>query len=125
MTNAECIAARIARQGQGGHKHMTLLNGRAKDAEKYLEDLCKEVIRGLREQMIMDGRLTNTGIGCVFAMGEGESELMFYDDVTGEVLDFEMAARAREDEVDQFRKHGVYHKVPMQECYEKTGKAPI
>ena len=83
------------------------------------------MLRGLRDQMITDGRLHEIGVGCVFAMEEGETELVFYDDVSGEVLDWDGVIQARAEEINEFLKHGVYHKVPIQECYDKTGKGPI
>ena len=60
--------------------------------------------------------------GCVFAVEEGETEWTFYDDVSGEVLDFDQVMEARAEERKEFRKHGVYTKVPMQECIEKNWK---
>jgi len=125
MTNAEMIATRLARRCDGGHRHIHLVNGRAKKAEVYPEDLCKEIIRGLRDQMEIDGRLNNTSVGCVFALEQGEKELMFYDDVTGEPLDFEGVLKARAEEIAEYRKHNVYSKVPIAECIAKTGKKPI
>ena len=32
---------------------------------------------------------------------------------------------ARIEEMEEFRKHGVYIKVPIKECMERTGKKPI
>ena len=60
MTNADAIAGRLNRRCDNSHRHIELINGRAKKAEIYPEDLCKEVIIGLKEQMELDGRLTNT-----------------------------------------------------------------
>ena len=40
-------------------------------------------------------------------------------------MDFDEVMKAREDEIREFRKHGVYRKVPIQECYDRTGKTPI
>ena len=68
MTNAEMLAGRLAKKCVGGHRHIILSSGRPKAAESYPEDLCKEVIRGLRDQMGIDGRLHKTGIGSVFAI---------------------------------------------------------
>jgi len=118
MTNAEMIALRVARKCDGGSR-------RSKMAEVYPEDLCIEIIRGLRDQMEIDGRLNNSGVGCVFALEQGEKEFMFYDDVTGEPLDFEGVIRARAEEIAEYRKHNVYSKVPISECIAKTGKKPI
>ena len=62
-------------------------------------------MRGLREQMEIDGRLSQIGVGCVFAIEEGEPEMVFYDDLTGEVLDWEGVLKARADEIKECRKH--------------------
>ena len=75
--------------------------------------------------MEVDGRLNNTGMGCVFAVEEGECEMIFTDDVTGEILDWDGVVQARAEEIKEFRKHGVHHKVPIKECYDETEKAPI
>ena len=104
MTNSEMIATRTARRCLGGHKYIHLAGGKAKIAEAHPEILCKEIIRGLRDQMEFDGRLNNTSVGCVFAIEEGEKEIMFYDDITGEPLDFEGVLRARSEEIHEYRK---------------------
>ena len=125
MTNAEQIARRLGRRCEGGHRHISLIGGRAKKAEIYPEELCKEIIRVLHEQMQFDGRLSNTGCGSVFAVEEGETECVFYDDVTGEALDYEGVLKARAEEIKEFRKHNVYSKVPLKQCWDNTGKGPI
>jgi hypothetical protein len=51
MTNAEMSAGKLAQKCVGGHRHVNLINGRTKKATNHLEDLCKEIIRGLRDQM--------------------------------------------------------------------------
>ena len=48
-----------------------------------------------------------------------------WDDITGEPLDRQGVKQAREDEMSEVRKHRVYTKVPISECWDKTGKAPI
>ena len=53
----------------------------------------------------------------------GEPE--FWDDLSGKPLDTEMVLKAREDEMGEFAKHGVYEKVPVSECWNSTGKPPI
>ena len=40
-------------------------------------------------------------------------------------MDTDSVIKAREEELTTFRKMGVYHKVPITECLEKTGKQPI
>ena len=65
MTNARCIANRLERKRTGMHRHVVLLNGKAKAAEVYPEELCKEIVKGLIEQMEVDGRIIKGGIGAV------------------------------------------------------------
>ena len=47
-----------------------------------------------------------------------------WDDVSGVDLDPQKVTQARKDEVEFYRKMGVYVKVPVSECYEVTGKQP-
>ena len=37
----------------------------------------------------------------------------------------ELVEKARQVEMDTFKKYGMYEKRPTKECWEKTGKAPI
>ena len=55
----------------------------------------------------------------------GKNKKQYWDDVTGEELDSKMANKARRDEMDEVRKHRVYVKVPIKQCWDSTGKAPI
>ena len=48
-----------------------------------------------------------------------------YDDLPGEILDRDLVKRARQDEMQDIFKHGVYEKVNIEECWEKTGADPI
>ena len=43
---------------------------------------------------------------------------LYFDDISGEVLDPKL-------EMVEVRKHKLYEKVPMKQCYDSTGKAPI
>ena len=51
MTNSECIARHLAQRCPGNHRHIQLINGRAKAAEVYPDKLCKAIVKGLVEQM--------------------------------------------------------------------------
>ena len=57
--------------------------------------------------------------------GTTPKEMTFYDDVTGARLDTDMVITARAEEMSEFRKHGVYIKVPVEQCRAATGKMPI
>eukprot|EP00973_Karenia_brevis_P032008 4417126-Karenia_brevis.AAC.1 len=55
MTNAPAIADQLARKcsnvGQAcKHRHVNLMNGRAKKAQIYPPELCKAICRGLKAQ---------------------------------------------------------------------------
>jgi len=65
MTNAPMIAEKLDQKCDGGHEHVYLLNGRAKRAEVYPDELCFRILEGLVDQMKMDGRLQSGGIGAV------------------------------------------------------------
>ena len=79
MTNARMISQRLQRRCDGSHRHVNLINGRAKAAQVYPEELCAEILRGFIDQLKWDGRLRKTAVGMVFAVEEGEQEFMFYD----------------------------------------------
>ena len=54
-----------------------------------------------------------------------EEEMQAWDDTTGEELDPELVRQARIEEMEEVRKHEVYEKVPIQECWDSTGKKPV
>jgi len=131
MTNAPEIAKRLTQKCEGGHRHITLIDGRAKRAEVYPEQLCREILLGLVDQMRVDGRLM--GDGCVGSVGQYDEHKEEYkeelqrrwDDVSGKELDSSKVKVAREEEMQEFRKHKVYTKVPLVQCWNRTGKKPI
>jgi hypothetical protein len=133
MTNAGEIAKVLEKKCNGDHRHISLEGGnRTKVSEKYPDELCKEVVRGLIRQMRKDKRLGSGGIGVVMKTDEEqgfedkeEEYDEFWDDLSGEALDPEMVREARKEEMLEFVKHGVYIKVPIQECMRRTGKKPI
>ena len=52
-------------------------------------------------------------------------EVKFWDDLSGEALDAELVRKARCDEMQQFVKHNVFVKVPIEECFKVAGKTPL
>ena len=48
-----------------------------------------------------------------------------YDDQSGARLKPELTRKARLEEIEYFRAMEVYEKVPIEECWEQTGQAPI
>ena len=83
-------------------------------------------IKGLKNQMRMDGRVIAGGIGNVMPAEEDSVEWgQYYDDISGEALNPQLVKKAREEEMREFKKHGVYTKVDIQEAWRVTGKGPI
>ena len=128
MTNAKCIAHRLEVKCNGLHRHITLINGRAKAAEVYPDKLCKAIIMGLVEQMEHDQRIVRGSLGSIGEFDQHvdkESSREYWDDLSGKRLKPELVKKARAEEMAEFRKHGVYVKVPVKMCWEETGKEPI
>ena len=128
MTNAKGIVNQLSERCNGKHQHVKLLDGRASRAEVYPDELCLRIFKGLMETMKMDGRIQSNGIGAVMAEEESQSWDQInqaWDDITGEELDPSAVATARREEMDEIRKHEVYCKRKISECWDKTGKAPI
>ena len=47
-----------------------------------------------------------------------------FDDVTGLNLDVDKLRKARREEIDYIESKGIWERVPVQRCWDKTGKAP-
>ena len=77
-------------------------------------------------QMKRDGRIMQGGIGAVGAVDEPQwYQEDFWDDISGKKLNPELIHIARAEELEEFRKHNVYVKVPIEECIKVTNKRPI
>ena len=107
MVNSRRMAERLSKRCQGGHQHQPLINGRAKQAERYPEKLCDEILKGFKEEM-QEGRSTYFAVedlqSWVFAE-EGEAEEAEEDDLE-DALDQEVEEAAHDPRVQQ-RGRGV------------------
>ena len=56
---------------------------------------------------------------------EEDNDTIARDDVSGAPLKPELVIKARQEEMEYFRKMGVYCKVSIEECRSKTGKGPV
>ena len=56
---------------------------------------------------------------------EEKDETQFVDDVSGKMLDTGLVRLARAEEMEVFAAHEVYTKVPIEEAWTVSGKAPI
>eukprot|EP00959_Pyramimonas_sp_CCMP1952_P034389 720749-Pyramimonas_sp.AAC.1 len=50
---------------------------------------------------------------------------VYFDDVTGAELKPDKVKEARETELEWIRKQKVYVKVPIKQCWDRTGKGPM
>ena len=48
-----------------------------------------------------------------------------WDDVRGGELKIEDVQKARREEVEYMERRGLWERVPVEECWRRTGKAPI
>ena len=92
MTNASELAKQLSKKCEGGHRHVNLINGRAKRAEVYPDELCHQILIGIMMQMKMDGRIQPGHIGIISAEEEYKQA---WDDTTGKELDWEGVKNAR------------------------------
>ena len=94
----------------------------------------QEVKLGLLQDLRGNGRIGSNNTREITA-GRDKADYMgnlnaleqqeFYDNLSGEWLDPGMVREARKTEMEEVEKHGVYEKVPLEECYKETGKPPI
>ena len=90
-----------------------------RESEIYPDELCNQIIGGLNHQMKDDGRWINSMTVCVVDENQDDQDYDvggYWDDMSGKRLDSGLAKQAREEEMMEFRKHGVYIKVPVEEC---------
>ena len=84
------------------------------------------VRKSLRVSMCQQGRIRQDGSGIEFQHEISEVNYsQIYDDMSGKKLDGSQVQLARTEEMEEVKKHKVYVKVPIQQCYDETGKAPI
>ena len=74
MTNSPQIAKRLDKRCDKGHSHTVLVGGRAKRAEVYPDQLCREIVYGLTDQMIADGRVGSSRGKLIMYKGRGDAK---------------------------------------------------
>ena len=153
LTNAVCIARRLSRRclnkpDYQAHRHVALTNGRPRAAQVCPDKFCREICRGIHEQVQRDrdGQYLLAEIAvcehdCFKQIMKTANELKkkcqtveeeeedpneeAWDDVSGNALDPKEVRRARKEEIEYVHKMGLCIKVPVKEAYEHNGKAPI
>ena len=114
-----------AKHCPGHTRHVQLANCRARNAQNYPAGVCCAILRGLRRQLQRDGVIDENGwnLVCDDRINHvNDHAAQYYDDISGDMLDTKMVEDARKEELAVFKAHGVYKKVPLQECIDTTGK---
>ena len=124
-------------------RHIQLVNGRAKAAQIYPPALVAAILKGIREQMKVDGEIKDLGnlnVGAIpdeepdcseeyfegwFPEQKDEEDKIYVDDITGVQLPTDEVLKARDEELGWIHKQKIYEKRTLEECWEVTGKAPI
>ena len=73
----------------------------------------RTVVKGLLCQVIEDVRI---GLGMIGTMYQGPRGRQYFDDISGEELNGDLIREARKEEIEEYKKHEVYIKVPVEEC---------
>ena len=136
------VAARCSNETGGKqHRHVHLVQGRAKMAQVYPRELGMIICMGIAAQKKLDGLgMRAIPIMSVEEMqkatpkvqkGECPSEALHendgegyvaWDDVSGQELSPSLMKAARREEIAYFKSMGVYEKVDIAESWKETGK---
>eukprot|EP00959_Pyramimonas_sp_CCMP1952_P017765 377082-Pyramimonas_sp.AAC.2 len=108
-------------------RHVHLVDGRAKHAQRYPPSLVAVILKGLRDALRRRERLAALAALCGgLHFHEEDSEVFaeyqddyFIDDLTGDILDYEGAQAARQEELEWRRGGRAWEKVPRKEMLEK------
>ena len=129
LGNSPHILYKLSRRCKREHQHQVLLGGRAKQAQVYPEELCCSILQGLRRQLTADGVISNRFVGSIAPeeeeFPENGGEWNEFCDEVGNPLESGKVREARLEEIAGLIERGTYVKVPITECYQVTGEAPI
>lgn len=141
VTNSKVMAEALTAKCTGDHRHVHLVNGRARKAQVYPAKLVRAILKAIKRELHNCGELSHfgeaIGIGPVPASvsNEPQEEMvveenipekgMYFDTVTGTPLETSKVLAARAEEMAWIEKQGIYVVVDEQECWDETGKPPI
>ena len=147
ILGARCRGRMGACSKQYGGSHVVAEGSRTKGTAIYPFALCKAILKGFRNQLVADGRLTLGVVGiqrpeetmadkdlermCSAAMGQvieinavhGEEE--FYDSITGQRLRADLVRAARREEMEYFAAKRVCTNVSRKDTMLDHGKPSI
>jgi len=143
MTNSACVVEAVDEYSKEPERQQV---GQSETGEIILKNETKIMIKqGMNHQRINDEKdeFVLGVINQVFeealkeiqksskdCHNEKENELdgedmVAFDDVSGNALKPESVRKARKEEIQYFKKLGVYKKVSRDKCFQQTGKKPI
>ena len=119
------LSCRCKREPQ----HQVLLGGRANQTQIYPEELCCSILQGLRRQLTSEGVISHKFVGSIAPekeeFPESGGEWNEFCDEVGNPLESGEVRVARLEKIAGLIERGTSVKVPIAECYQATGKAPI
>ena len=119
ITNAPTIALEIEK-GLPGTGIINIMNGRWDRLENEPGSTERMILEGLLAQVAEDGRISEGGKRAGICEGKER-----WNGATGEPLDSRIVTNAREEEMEEVRKHKVYIMVPIDDCWGEMGKTFI
>ena len=146
MSNAPKLLERLRRRCAGGQdgecsrpsrgKHATCSGRIAREAAKYSDELCRQILKGMFDEMKARGIVRDHEHGLHAVTDEPAVEAQvktmdprysgkYKDAMTGQVLRDDLVQEARAKELDYFCVKGVWVKRPKGEARRATGRLPI
>ena len=86
------------------------------------------VLSGLFEELAEKGQCSPSAVGLSCECEASSMDVggnYAWDDVSNSSLDPEMVKAARKEELEEYRKYGVYKKVPIERAWKEIGRGPI
>jgi len=109
----------------------------AQDAAVYPDGLCRELLKGMSDQVKHDGKIQEGCLGLLPEFEDTEQTLRqcevidtycsgrYRDDLSGQPLVDSLVTEARQKELQYFCAKGVWMKRPKAEARAQTGRQPI
>ena len=120
--------ANTRRPEEEWHRHIPLLNGKAKATEVYPPKLVAAVIRGLRNHLRQEGEINEFLCGKTIEEDPFPTSELYegmYDEVTGDYLDPVLVRKGVQDELRYMKDMGVMEEALVSDCVRDTGRPPI
>ena len=138
LTNMPALIVELDRRCKGDHRHWPLegyAKGRGRRttlAQIYPKPMVHAILRAVKKQLQWDerglfllGSVDQEDCGEAGPIPPEEETELCYDDISGHSLDVAAVRRARAEEIGYYRKMDAFEVVPIQQCWDSTGKAPI